>query len=136
MSQHHQDPTVCNSKMDLLESTAFTSLVTDLMRQNKIPGLSIAIIHNDEVASTGYGLANYQNNTPCTGDTLFDIASCAKSLTAASVALLVEDKDYPEVQYEALMSDLLPDDFVMSEKSYTDGITVEDVLSHKTGMAK
>ncbi|RAO67209.1 uncharacterized protein BHQ10_003221 [Talaromyces amestolkiae] len=121
--------------MDLLESTTFTSLVTDLMRQNKIPGLSIAIIHNDEVASTGYGLADYQNNTPCTGDTLFDIASCAKSLTAASVALLAEDKDYPEVHYEALMSDLLPDDFVMSEKSYTDGITVEDVLSHRTGMA-
>lgn len=122
--------------MDLLESTAFTSLVTDLMSQNKIPGLSIAVIHNDEIASKGYGIANYENNTPCTADTLFDIASCAKSLTAASVALLVDDKVLPEVQYDALMSDLLPDDFVMSEKSYTDGITVEDVLSHRAGMAK
>lgn len=122
--------------MDLLESATFTSLVTDLMSQNKIPGLSIAIIRNDEFASKGYGIANYETGTPCTGDTLFDIASCAKSLTAASVALLVEDKDYPEVQYEALMSDLLPGDFVMSEQNYTDGITVEDVLSHRTGMAK
>lgn len=121
--------------MDILESTTFTSLVTDLLRQNKIPGLSIAVIHNDEIASKGYGTANYETHTPCTGDTLFDIASCAKSMTAASVALLVEDKNYPEVQYDALMSDLLPDDFVMSEKSYTNGITVEDALSHRTGMA-
>lgn len=122
--------------MDILESSTFTSIVTDLMRQNKIPGLSVAIIHNDEIASKGYGIANHETNTSCTGDTLFDIASCAKSLTAASVALLVEDKNYPEVQYDALMSDLLPEDFVMSEKSYTDGITIEDILSHRTGMAK
>ncbi|EEA18758.1 hypothetical protein TMatcc_010700 [Talaromyces marneffei ATCC 18224] len=121
--------------MDLLESTTLTSLVTDLMRQNKIPGLSIAVIHHEEIASKGYGIASYETNMPCTGDTLFDIASCAKSLTAASVALLVEDKDYPEVQYEALMSHLLPDDFVMAEKSYTDGVTVEDIISHRTGMA-
>lgn len=79
-------------------------------------------------------MANYETNTPSTGDTLFDIASCAKSLTAAAVALLVEDKDYPDVQYEARMFDLLPDDFVISEKSYTDGITVEDVLSPRTAM--
>jgi CubicO group peptidase (beta-lactamase class C family) len=122
--------------MDLLESTTFTSLVTDLMRQNKIPGLSIAVIYNGEIASKGYGIANYETNTPCTGDTLFDIASSAKSLTAASVALLVDDKNYPEVQYDALISDLLPEDFVMSEKSYTNGITVDDILSHRTGMAK
>ncbi|KAF3390898.1 Penicillin-binding protein 4 [Talaromyces pinophilus] len=121
--------------MDLLESTTFTSLVTDLMRQNKIPGLSIAVIYNGEIASKGYGIANYETNTPCTGDTLFDIASSAKSLTAASVALLVDDKNYPEVQYDALISDLLPEDFVMSEKSYTNGITVDDILSHRTGMA-
>ncbi|RJE17487.1 hypothetical protein PHISCL_10175 [Aspergillus sclerotialis] len=120
--------------MAFLESVPFKSFVTDLLRQKHIPGLSIAIIHNNEIASSGYGIANYEDNAPCTGDTLFDIASCSKSLTAASVALLVDDKEHPKVQYDALMSDLLPDDFVMSEKSYTEGITVEDILSHRTGM--
>lgn len=122
--------------MDLLDSSHFTSLVGDLMRQNHIPGLSIAVVHNDEVASNGFGLADFETFTPCTGDTLFDIASSAKSLTAASVALLVDDKGHPEVQYDALMSNLLPEDFVMQDKSYTDGVTVEDVLSHRTGMAR
>ncbi|KAJ5203781.1 uncharacterized protein N7498_004660 [Penicillium cinerascens] len=121
--------------MELLDSNKFTSFVADLLRQYKIPGLSIAVVHNNGIASGGYGVANCEDNIPCTGDTLFDISSCSKSLTAASVALLVDDKKYPEVQYEALMSDLLPDDFVMQEKMYTDSITVEDVLSHRTGMA-
>ena len=121
--------------MDLLQSK-FTSLVTDLLEQHHIPGLSVAVVHNNEIASMGYGLASVEDSTTCTGDTLFDIASSSKSLTAASVALLVDDRKHPKVQYDALMSDLLPDDFVMSEKTYTDGVTVEDVLSHRTGMAR
>ncbi|KAI7501897.1 beta-lactamase/transpeptidase-like protein [Hortaea werneckii] len=32
------------------------------------------------------------------------------------------------------MSHLLPDDFVMQEQSYTNDITVEDILSHRTGL--
>ncbi|CAI7627395.1 unnamed protein product [Penicillium viridicatum] len=121
--------------MELLDSSKFTSFVADLLHQYKVPGLSIAVVHNNDISSGGYGVASCEDNIPCTGDTLFDIASCSKSLTAGSVALLVDDKKHPAVQYEALMSDLLPDDFVMQEKMYTDSITVEDVLSHRTGMA-
>lgn len=125
-----------NFSMDFLESAAFTSLVTGLLKQNHIPGLAVAVVHNGQVASTGFGTGSFESNLPCTGDTLFDVASSAKSLTAASVALLVDDKKYPEVQYEAPMSRLLPDDFVMQDESYTKGVTVEDVLSHRTGMAR
>lgn len=121
--------------MELLESI-IVPIVTGLLKQNNIPGLSIAVIHNEKIASTGYGMANYEDSISCTGDTLYDMAPSSKSLTAASVALLVDDKKHPDVQYDAQMSDLLPDDFVMPEKSYTDGITVEDVLSHRTGMAR
>ena len=122
--------------MDFVRSTTFSALVTDLLRQNKIPGLSIAIVHNNEIASKGYGITNLADGSPCTGGTLFDIASCSKSLTAAAVALLVDDEKHPDIQYDALMSDLLPDDFVMAEQGYTDRITVQDILSHKTGMAR
>ncbi|OJJ05861.1 hypothetical protein ASPVEDRAFT_55646 [Aspergillus versicolor CBS 583.65] len=121
--------------MELLESTTLAALVEVLLAQNNIPGLCIAVVHNDEVACKGYGVANYEDNISCTGDTLFDIASCSKSLTAAAAALLVDDQKFPKVQYTALMSDLLPDDFVMPDPTYTTGITLEDVLSHRTGMA-
>jgi len=106
------------------------------MNQHHVPGLAIAIVANDQTASTGYGYATIDPPTPCTADTLFDIASCSKSLTAASVALLIDDNEnHPEVQYDSIMSDVLPGDFVMPGVGYTENVTVEDVLSHRTGMA-
>ncbi|KAF7552764.1 hypothetical protein G7Z17_g4095 [Cylindrodendrum hubeiense] len=118
------------------DAMAGSAQVEDLMNQHHVPGLAIAIVQGDEVASEGYGKASIEPPIPCTSDTLFDFASCAKSLTAASVGLLVDDNEnFPEVQYEAIMSNLLPDDFVMPGAGYTEGVTLEDVLSHRTGMA-
>ncbi|KAI0839283.1 beta-lactamase family protein [Hypoxylon sp. FL0890] len=122
--------------MEFFQSESFASQVRHLMAQYHVPGLSVAIVQDDEIASAGYGHASLEPSKPCTADTLFDIASCSKSLTAASVGLLVEDNErYPEVQYQATMSSLLPEDFVMPSQEYTDGVTVDDVLSHRTGMA-
>lgn len=122
--------------MDRLHSPIFQAHVKKLMQKHHVPGLAIATVHNKTTFSAGYGLASLSPPKPCTADTLFDIGSASKSLTAASVALLVSDNErYPAVQYEATMSSLLPDDFVMPEQAYTDGVTVEDVLSYRTGMA-
>ncbi|KAI9835255.1 MAG: hypothetical protein M1819_002399 [Sarea resinae] len=121
--------------MEFSHSSAFSAHVEDLMHQHHVPGLAIAILQNDQVASQGYGKASFEPPIPCTADTLFDIASSSKSLTAASVGLLVDDNEnYSEVQYTATMSSLLPDDFVMPGVGYTEGVTVEDVLSHRSGM--
>ncbi|GFN12662.1 beta-lactamase/transpeptidase-like protein [Aspergillus tubingensis] len=123
--------------MDLFHSAGFASYVTELMDQQHVPGLAIAIVHNDEIASAGYGHASLDPEIPCTADTLFDIASSAKSLTAAAVGLLVDDNDmFPDIQYDAVMSTLLPEDFVMSGEGYTEGVTVEDILSHRSGMPR
>ncbi|KAI0449225.1 beta-lactamase/transpeptidase-like protein [Xylaria acuta] len=95
------------------------------MNQHLVPGLAVAIVH-----------ACLESPTPCTGSTPFDIASSSKSLTAAAVGILVADNDrYPEMQYDATMSSLLPEDFVMPGVGYTEGVTLDDVLSHRAGMA-
>ncbi|XDG08897.1 hypothetical protein ABKA04_008512 [Annulohypoxylon sp. FPYF3050] len=122
--------------MEFFRSDAFSSQAQHLMRQHHVPGFAVAIVQDDEIASAGYGYESLESKKPCTADTLFDIASCSKSMTAASVALLVEDnKKYPEVQWDAMMSSLLPDDFVMPDPEDTKRVTVDDVLSHMTGMA-
>lgn len=124
--------------MDFFHSSQFTDHVEALMAEHHVPGLSVGIaLGKSETATRGFGFASVEKNESCTADTLFDIASSAKSLTAAAVALLVDDKtNHPNVQYEATMSSLLPEDFVMPDAHYTDGVTVEDVLSHRTGMAR
>ncbi|KAK2612694.1 hypothetical protein QQS21_001311 [Conoideocrella luteorostrata] len=120
--------------MDLFNSPSFSSHVEELIKKYHIPGLAIAVVHNDTIASKAFGVASFKPPMPMTTDTLFDIASASKSLTAASVSLLIDDERYPDVQYEAEMAKLLPGEFVMPGKGY-EGVTVEDILSHRTGMA-
>lgn len=123
--------------MDIFHSPKFHSHVEELMNEHHVPGLSIAIVQNETIASVGYGKASLDPAKPCTADTLFDIASASKSLTAGAVGLLIGDNEkYPEVQYEAVMSSLLPGDFVMPGVGYTENVTVEDILSHRTGMPR
>ena len=122
--------------MDLFESDEYTNHINDLLKEWHVPGLSIALVQDDKIVSKGYGYASLDQKKPCTGDTIYDFASCGKSLTAASVALMVaDDENYPQVKWDSKMSKLMPEDFVMSEESYTRDVTVEDVLSHRTGLA-
>jgi CubicO group peptidase (beta-lactamase class C family) len=123
--------------MELFHSADFPSHVEKLMKEHHVPGLAISVVQNETVASAGFGHASLTPPKLCTPDTLFDIASASKSLTAASVGLLVsDDQKYPDVKYDAMMSTLLPDDFVMSGEGYTEGVTVEDILSHRSGLPR
>lgn len=122
--------------MDRLNDPNFTTYVEDLLKKHHVPGLNIAITHNGATASAGYGYASLDPPVKCSADTLFDIASSSKSLTAASVALLVEDENHLNIKWDATMSSLLPEDFVMAKKEYTDLVTLEDILSHRSGIAR
>jgi CubicO group peptidase (beta-lactamase class C family) len=59
----------------------------------------------------------------------------SKSFTAAAVALLVDDNEkYPELQWTTPVSKLLTEDFVLADPQRTENVTVEDILSHRSGM--
>ena len=123
--------------MDLFNSPAFTAHVTDLLEEWHVPGCAIGIFQDGVFDTRGFGKARLEpgNEVEVTGETVFDIASCSKSLTAAAVALLVEDdENYPQVQWDTPVSKLLPDDFVLANNEYTKSVTVEDILSHRSGL--
>lgn len=122
--------------MDLLNASAFRQHVRALMKTYHLPGLSISICQNNTITSTGFGVSSRESQEAATADTLYDIASSSKSLTSASVALLIEDNEnFPEVQWTTPLYELLPEDFVMPTPELTKRVTVEDILSHRTGMA-
>ncbi len=82
----------------------------------------------------GYGFAK-DGEVPVTTETLFNGASMSKAFTAAAISLLVDDeKNYPDVQWDAPVSSLIRDDFVLSDSRYTEQVTVEDILSHRSGL--
>lgn len=127
--------------MDYFLSDAFQARAEALIAKYRVPGLAIAVTHHERIESRAFGLARLKDDdddqlpVSCTPDTLFDIASASKSMTAASVALLVEDNDkHPDVRYDAVVAELLPGDFVMPTEELTREVTVDDILSHRTGM--
>ena len=58
----------------------------------------------------------------------------SKSFVAAAISLLVDDMDFPDVKWTTPVSQLLRDDFVLSDSRYTEEVTIEDMLSHRSGM--
>ncbi|KAK7059849.1 beta-lactamase/transpeptidase-like protein [Favolaschia claudopus] len=122
--------------MDYFDSPTFAARVEHLMKQRHVPGFAIAITRANEVKSAAYGHASLDPPIPFTTDTLVDIASCSKSFTAVAVGLLVDDKNYPQVKFDAVVSRLLPEDFVLPNETYTNQVTVDDILSHRTGMPR
>ncbi|OJJ44925.1 hypothetical protein ASPZODRAFT_134350 [Penicilliopsis zonata CBS 506.65] len=114
----------------------FDQLVQEQLDLWHVPGLSIAVVDGDQTWAKGYGMATLPS-TRVTPSTLFYAGSTTKAFTAAIMAMLVEDNDgYPQVQWDTPISQLIRDDFVLATEYATQQVTVEDALSHRTGLPR
>jgi CubicO group peptidase (beta-lactamase class C family) len=83
----------------------YARLIIDaIMEESGTPGMSVAVgIDGSVVWSRGFGYADVENRTPVWEQTKFRIGSVSKPVTAAAVALLVEqgklDLDAPVQRY-------------------------------------
>ncbi|MGB4303013.1 MAG: serine hydrolase domain-containing protein, partial [Syntrophomonadaceae bacterium] len=115
---------------------AFLSHINDrvpsLMQQYQIPGCSIALIYNNEIAwLQAHGYADLESGRVLTSDTPMRVQSISKSVTAWGVMQLVEqgmiDLDAPVSQYLKSWSP--------PESDYAlEAITVRHLLSHTAGL--
>ena len=77
------------STTDLL---ALDRYVQTTMKDWRIPGVAIGIVRGSEpMYLKGYGVRSIHTREPVTPDTLFDIGSCTKAFTSASIAMLVDE---------------------------------------------
>ncbi len=115
----------------------FTGQLDDQMpkwlQQYQVPGAAVAVVRNGEVVwAKGYGLADKALNVPVTTDTVFQVASISKSVTAWGVMQLVEkgqlDLDAPVEQYLTRWH-LPPSDYDAN------GVTIRRLLSHSAGIS-
>lgn len=68
---------------------------------------------------------------------MFYAGSTTKAFTAAILATLVADNDnYPHIQWTTPVSKLIREDFVLADEYATQHITLEDILSHRTGLPR
>lgn len=110
--------------------------VKDWMALHKAPALSVAIVIEGNTAfAKGYGLADVENNLPARSDTVYRLASIAKTITAVAVMQLVErgklDLDAPVNKYCAAYPEKqsLKD---APEKQFV--ITARQLLVHQSGV--
>lgn len=113
----------------------FDKLVTDTLDYWHTPGISVAVVAGDKTFSKGYGIATFPDEK-VTPSTLFYTGSTTKSFTAAAVSLLIDDtaNSSNPLTWQTPLSSLIREDFVLPDEWATSHVTLEDALSHRTGM--
>jgi CubicO group peptidase (beta-lactamase class C family) len=102
------------------------------MRDEKIPGVAIALIESGKVAYIkGFGVADAEG-TKVTAQTPFQIASMSKSFSATLTLLLEQDG---KLSLDDLVIDHLPW-FETSNKALSDQMTIRHLLQHNSGFTR
>lgn len=101
--------------------------VRTVMAERHAPGVAVTVIKNGQVVKMkGYGVASVEFSVPVTTDTVFEIGSVSKQMTAAGIMLLVEDG---KVKLDAPISTYLPN----TPEAWKD-VTVRHLLTHTSGV--
>jgi CubicO group peptidase (beta-lactamase class C family) len=107
--------------------------IIDRMKYYNVQGLSIAVIHNYEVAwAKGYGWADVEEKRPVTAETLFEPGSISKSLNAVGILKLAQDKKLD--LYTDINTYLTSWKFPYDTTSHNKKITLAQLLSHSAGL--
>lgn len=96
-----------------------------------VPGAAVGVVHNGQVVHLkGYGQKGLTNPDAITSSTLFPIASISKAMSAAAIAVLVE-QGY--LHWHQKVIELLPH-FKMYDPWVTKEFTVADLFCHRSGL--
>lgn len=94
------------------------------------PALGVAVVKDGQtILSRGYGVKVQGKPARADEHTLFAIASNSKNVTAAALAIMVDEG---KVKWDEPVKTYLPG-FKLSDPYITDHITVRDTLSHRAG---
>ena len=118
--------------------------IQSLLTRWNSTGLSVAVVRKNENSPTGwhhefgaYGVAKADGSS-MTPDSVFAIASNSKLFLAFSVGLLISNKTLAdergkEIKWSTKVRDLIPE-WGLMDQEMDRGVTLQDMLSHRTGM--
>lgn len=103
------------------------------MKDWNIPGLAIAIVKDDQVIySQGFGEKKLGSGEMVDDNTMFGIASVSKNITAAALALLVDEG---KLTWNDRVVDIIPW-FQLKDPWVTKEVRVRDLLTHQVGLGR
>lgn len=114
---------------------ALDGMVGDLMSKSGIPGMAVAVVHGGKtVYAKGFGVKNVEGpdapENKVDPDTVFQLASLSKSLSATVVARQVTSN---QIGWDTPLVSKLPW-FALSDPVVTQMVTVGDMFSHRSGL--
>jgi CubicO group peptidase (beta-lactamase class C family) len=108
-----------------------TAMAERLTETGAVPGLAIAVVHDDEVVHLGgFGLRETGKPGTVDADTVFQIASMSKPLSATVVASLVTEE---LVDWDSRMAEINPR-FRLHDAYPAAEVTLRDLFSHRSGL--
>lgn len=108
-------------------SSAIDDLVKEQIRSYKIPGLSIAVMRQNQlIFSRSYGMADVEYQIPVTPRTLFRIGSITKPITATAAMILAERG---QLDLDVSVQRYCP---TFPEKAWL--VTTRELLAHTAGV--
>lgn len=108
---------------------AVDDVVTEVVG-TETPGLAVLVTREGEVIhAAGYGFADIESETPVTPQSLFDLASVSKQMTAMAAHLQMTEGLYAP---ETSIGEILP--AFADDRSSDRPITVDDLIHHLSGL--
>ncbi|HYI03359.1 MAG TPA: serine hydrolase, partial [Reyranella sp.] len=102
-----------------------------IMDKRLVPGLSIAIVYRDEIVLLdGFGVREIGKPAAVGADTVFQLASVSKPLSATVVAGLVSDG---KVSWDSRIRDIDPG-FALQDELAAANVTIRDLFAHRSGL--
>lgn len=106
-------------------------LVTSLMKKHQVPGTAVGVWNEEKVNTAGFGITSVEHPLAVTADTLFQVGSISKTVTATMIMMLVEAG---KVDLEATFQSYFPD-FRVKDETAAAQATIRHMLTHTSGWA-
>ncbi len=107
----------------------FEQLIAEKMAEFNVPGVSIGVLTADGPEYFTAGVTNIDHPLPVTADTLFQVGSNTKLMTATLIVLLAHQG---KIDLDAPIRSVLPDFRVQDETASTTA-TIRQLLTHSAG---
>ena len=109
----------------------FEAMAQQLVANQRVPGLAMAIGHNGKVLSArGFGITDVRAAEPVDAHTVFRLASLSKGFAGTMAGLLVNDG---ALRWDSKLTQYLPN-FKLQDPYAAQQVTVADLLSHRVGL--
>jgi len=107
------------------------NLVAEILNRTGVPGMAVAVVYDDTIQYLGgFGVRELGKDAPIDAETVFQLASVSKSLSATVVASVVGTG---EATWTSRLSDINPG-FAFFDAWPMHAVSLADLFAHRSGL--